>query len=155
MMCALLGGASSHVFADPITITSGTVQVRTTQSLARIAMAGDGLSFSVGTEDFFSDLRFCAPCEPAGAPISLGATWRPSGVNGGTATVGGVTFDDVVFGPGTSATFTTSPITLTGSSPVTVSVPFSFAGVVRGFSSIQFDEPVFTATVTGRGTARA
>jgi hypothetical protein len=155
-MCALLlAGASSHAFADSFTITSGTVQVETTLSLARIAMVGDGFVFTGGTEDFFSDLRFCKPCEPAGVPVSLGATWRPGGNNGARAIVNGVPFDDVTFGPGTSGTFTTAAITLSGSSPLTVSTPFTFSGVIRGYSSTQFDNLLFTASVSGRGTARA
>jgi hypothetical protein len=155
VVCAILGSAAPHASADPISIRTGTVQVETHLSLARIALAGDGFMFSGGTEDFFSDLRFCSPCEPVGAPISLGATWRPTGNNGGTATVNGVTFEHIVFGPGTTGTFTTPAITLSGSSPVTVSVPFTFTGLIRGFSSTLFDEELFTASVAGRGTARA
>jgi hypothetical protein len=155
LICALITGASSHAFADPFTITSGSVQANTSLSLARIRMAGDGFTFSGATEDFNSDLWSCKPCEPAGVPVSLGATWRPTGVNGARAVVNGVAFDDVVFGPGTSGTFTTAALTLSGSSPLTVSTPFSFSGVIRGFSSTQFDDLLFTATVQGRGTARA
>lgn len=39
--------------ADPITVTSGNVQVETSLLLARISLAGDRFAVSTGAEDFF------------------------------------------------------------------------------------------------------
>jgi len=140
--------------ADPITVTSGNVQVETSLLLARISLAGDRFAVSTGAEDFFSDLRFCVPCEP-NAPVNLGASWRPTSINGGTATVNGVRFPELFFGPGSSGTFTTPSVTLTGSAPTTVTVPFTFKGTITGFASQELNDPVFTASLVGSGTARA
>ena len=123
-------------------------------SLARISLTGHDFTLSTGTEDFLSDLRQCAPCEP-NLPVSLGARWAPTGFNGGSATGVWCPLSEVFFGPGSTGTFTTSTVTLAGSGPVTVTLPFTFRGTVTGFASSQFDHPVFTTALVGSGTARA
>jgi len=154
MLALLLVTRPSTLCADPITVTGGHVQVETSLSLARISLTGHDFTLSTGTEDFLSDLRQCAPCEP-NLPVSLGARWAPTGINGGSATVNGVHFSEVFFGPGSTGTFATSTVTLAGSGPVTVTLPFTFRGTVTGFASSQFDDPVFTTALVGSGTARA
>jgi len=153
-LALLLVTRPSALRADPITVTGRHVQVETSLSLARISLSGRDFALSTGTEDFLSDLRQCAPCEP-NVPVSLGARWAPTGINGGSATVNGVHFSEVFFGPGSSATFTTPTVTLAGSGPVTVMQPFTFRGTVTGFASSQFDAPAFTAELVGSGIARA
>jgi hypothetical protein len=153
-LALLLVTLPSTLRADPITVTGGHVQVETSLSLARILLTGRDFALSTGTEDFFSDLRQCAPCEP-NVPVSLGARWAPTGINGGSATVNGVHFSEVFFGPGSSGTFTTPAMTLAGSGPVTVTLPFTFRGTVTGFASSAFADPVFTTALAGSGTARA
>lgn len=153
LTCLLLIALPLSVRADPVTVTSGDVQVETSLLLARIALSGTTFSFRTGTEDFFPDLRFCRPCESN--TVSLGATWRPTAVTGATATVDGVHFDEVFVGFGSSATFTTEDITLTGSEPFTATVPFTFSGTIIGHSSFELDSPVFTLSLIGHGTARA
>ena len=155
----LLAALPSALRADEIRVTGGDVQVETGISQARISMAGSGFALSLGTEDFFSDaLRNCLPCEP-NVPINLNSTWKPTGANGGSATVNGVRFPEVFFGLGTSGTFTADTFTLTGSKSLTVTMPFTFRGTITGFASANFnpfqDQPVFTVPVFGSGTARA
>jgi hypothetical protein len=158
-LALLLIALPSPLRAEPVRVTSGEVQVETSLSLARISMAGSGFALSLGTEDFFSDLRFCEPCDPSAPVVNLGATWKPTGTNGGSATVNGVHFPEVFFGLGTSGTFTTENFTLTGSESVTVTMPFTFRGTIAAFDSSNFnpfqDTPVFTLPVFGSGTARA
>ena len=154
MLALLLVTRPSTLRADPITVTGGQIQVETSLSLARISLTGRDFALSTGTEDFLSDLRQCAPCEP-NLPVSLGAKWAPTGINGGSATVNGVHFSEVLFGPGSTGTFTTPTVRLAGSGPRTVTVPFTFRGTVTGFASSQFEDPLFTTALMGSGTARA
>jgi hypothetical protein len=139
--------------ADPVSVTSGDIQVETSLLLARIALAGPGFSLTTAAEAFSPDVRFCFPCDPS--TTTLGATWPGVGARGGSATVNGVHYDQVFFGPGTGGTFTTSAVTIPGSEAFVATLPFTFAGTVTGFASLALDDPLFTVSLTGHGIARA
>ncbi len=152
------------VWADPITLTGGSVQGAVLGiSGARITFIGDDFMLRTSTEDF--RVSFAAPWPapgliPAGTSIDLGAVWRPGDVRGAEAIVNGVHYSDLYVRFGTSGgTFTTPSLVLTGEGTQIVTEPFSFTGFVSAFDNPQAspgdDQPVFRATLVGQGTARA
>jgi len=147
------------VWADPIPLTGGCVQVGIPPSSGRITFMGDDFMLRTGTEDFRISFAILWPF-PAGTSIDLGGVWHPSDVRGAEATVNGVHYPQLYVGHGTSGgTFTTPSLVLTGEGTQIVTEPFSFTGFVSAFDSPQaapgFDQPVFTATLVGQGTVRA
>jgi hypothetical protein len=144
-----------HLQADPITVTGGTVQAEVNLKAARILFTGEDFLIRTGTEDFFAPIAQ-GPF-PLSTPLNLGASWRPTDVQGGEAIFNGVHYPQVFFGFGQSeGTFVTPSVTLSGSNPTTVSLPFTFTGVVTAFANSNGEgEPLFTTPLTGGGTARA
>ncbi len=120
---------------------------------------GDDFMLRTSTEDF--RVSFATPgLIPAGTSIDLGGVWRPGDVRGAEAIVNGVHYSDLYVGFGTSGgTFTTPSLVLTGEGTQIVTEPFSFTGFVSAFDNPQaspgYDQPVFSATLVGQGTARA
>jgi len=74
----------------------------------------------------------------------------------GSGTVDGVTYPDI-FADDMKGTFTTSSFQLTGTSNLTVRLPFDFSGDIRGYVqdpfAVGFTDPAFTKTLTGHGIA--
>ena len=146
--------------ADPITITGGMVEVDVTIADARIRLVGDDFLVRTDTDAFVTAL--VGDPFPTGTTLTLGGDWLFTGFRTfGEANVNGVHYPEVFFGLPTSGTFTTPSVTLTGGveGRQTFTVPFTFNGVVTGFASQQEgptgEQPLFTATLVGSGTARA
>jgi hypothetical protein len=98
---------------------------------------------------------------PAGASVNLSGVWLgyagPVPDSGG-AIVNGVHYPFVYFVYPSGGTFTAPSVTLTGEGLRIFTVPFTFNGVVKAFdiqSPSPDDQPLFTATLVGGGTARA
>ena len=142
------------------TITGGMVEVDVTIADARIRLVGDDFLVRTETDAFVTALvgdRF-----PTATTLTLGGDWLFTGFRTfGEANVNGVHYPEVFFGLPTGGTFTTPLVTLTGGveGRQTFTVPFTFDGVVTGFASQQEgptgEQPLFTATLVGSGTARA
>ena len=146
--------------ADPITITGGMVEVDVVIADARIRLVGDDFLVRTDTDAFVTAL--VGDPFPTGTTLPLGGDWLFTGFRTfGEANVNGVHYPEVFFGLPTSGTFTTPSVTLTGGveGRQTFTVPFTFNGVVTGFASQQEgptgEQPLFTATLVGSGTARA
>ena len=145
--------------ADPIAITGGAVEVDVTIADARIRLVGDDFLVRTATDAFVTAIGGADPF-PTGAAVTLGGDWLDTGFRTlGEATVSGVHYPQVYFGFPTSGTFTTPLVTLAGGEGLqTFTVPFTFNGVVTGFASPvepTGEQPSFTTTVVGSGTARA
>jgi hypothetical protein len=146
--------------ADPITITGGMVEVDVVISDARIRLAGDNFLVRTSTDVLLTAL--VGDPFPTGTTLTLGGDWLFTGFRtSGEANVNGVHYPEVFFGLPTSGTFTTPSVTLTGGVEglQTFTVPFTFNGVETGFASQQEgptgEQPLFSETLVGSGTARA
>jgi hypothetical protein len=144
--------------ADPITVTGGTVQVEVSRSDARLTFVGEDFLVRTGSEDFFTNVGPVSPF-PTGTTVDLGGEWNPGDLFGGDGTFNGVHYDLLYFGTSQNGgTFTTPSITITGEGGLQiVELPFTYSGFVTAFSSPNAtpEDVVFTATLVGRGTARA
>ena len=146
--------------ADPITISSGTVEVDVTIADARIRLVGDDFLVRTETDAFVTAIGGGDPF-PTGTTLTLGGEWLFTGFRtSGEAIVNGAHYPQVYFGFPTSGTFTTPSVTLTGGEGLhTFTVPFAFNGLVTGFASQvegpTGEQPLFTTTLVGRGSARA
>jgi hypothetical protein len=146
--------------ADPIEITSGTVQVDVTLGGAIITFLGDDFMVRTSTDngEFQTSIGAASPF-PAGTSIDLGGTWQPSDVRGGEAIFDGVYYPELIFGFSTSGgTFVTPSVTPTGLGEQILTVPFTFSGFVTGWATPNpgpEDVPVFMANLFGGGTATA
>ena len=142
--------------ADPVIITSGSVEVQILSSLARMSIEGEDFRLQVGLDAFRAALALeCVPCAP-GSTVGFGGTLVfPRG--SGTASVDGIEYPHI-FVDGMTGTFTTPSAQVTGTSTTRLSVPFSFSGMVNGYTSDPFNgpsDPVFTKSLVGGGTASA
>jgi hypothetical protein len=136
------------------------VEVDVFISDARISLGGDDFLVRTSTDAFVTAL--VGDPFPTGTTLTLGGDWLYTGFRtSGEADVNGVHYPDVFFGLPTSGTFTTPSVTLTGGveGRQTFTVPFTFNGVVTGFASQEEgptgEQPLFTTTLLGSGTARA
>jgi hypothetical protein len=140
--------------ADPITITGGSVQVEVNISDARIRLTGDDFLVRTGTEAFVTTLGN-SPF-PSGTTLNLGGVWQEE-TAAGEATFNGVHYPLVYFGLPSNGTFLAPSVTLTGGEGYqTFTVPFTFNGVATAFASPDpAEQPLFSATLVGSGSARA
>src|SRR5687767_11103205 len=150
----LLPGAAS---ADPVTITTGSVEVLVNLGLARGSMAGENFSMTFAADGFRAPIALeCVPCLP-GSTVNLSGTFNLPRASG-SAIVEGTTYPHIYF-DGMTGTFTSPSFQVTGASTVTLSQPFTYAGEVSGYLTDPwvhgFTEPAFTRTLAGQGTASA
>jgi hypothetical protein len=89
--------------------------------------------------------------------VDLGATFSGPRA-GGQALVDGV-FYPQIYVDGMTGTFSSPLFRISGTETVTVSIPFSYSGVVTGYLMDPWvhgtPEPVFTKALLGQGTATA
>lgn len=142
--------------ADPVTITSGFVEI-SQLTLARGVLQGDAFSMTFGAEALVAPVFYdCFPCSP-GTTVNLGASFNGPRA-GGSAVVDGTTYPQVYF-DGMTGTFASPSFVVTGESTFTATQPFSYTGVVSGYLIDPwvsgFTEPAFTRVLTGFGTASA
>jgi hypothetical protein len=141
--------------ADPITITSGQVAVEVLSGFARMHLEGDGFALTAFAEAYTSSLGLsCTPCRPGDTVDLGGGFFGPRAA--GTALVDGVTYSQI-FLDGMTGTFLSPSFQIAGTGDISVTRDFSFSGTVSGYVFDPFvyglTEPVFTKTLSGRGTA--
>jgi hypothetical protein len=146
---------AASVLADPVTVTSGSVETQILQGGARVTFIGSNFLFSGAVDSMSSSLGLnCEPC-PLGSTVGLVASFLAPG-GAGHAVVDGVTYPEI-FIDDITGTFSTASVQLTHST--TVSLPFTFTGVLNGYlldpSIFGFTDPAFTKELTGRGIATA
>jgi len=143
------------VQADPVTISRGFLESEMLSDFGSARFEGDEFVLDVNIEEgFVPTLRLaCTPCV-SGTTLDLGGSFSfPRAI--GSAVVDGVTYSRI-FADGMTGTFTTRSITLSGAAARTVTLPFTFSGVVNGYVEDPFvgsSDAVFTKTLTGGGTA--
>jgi hypothetical protein len=159
LVAALIGVGSRPARADPIQITSGSLEMRGTSG--NLLLAGDrGFTLSAvvsATDGIFQPWQHCnlTPACTPGTQIGLDAFWVGASLRDTTATLEGRTFADV--GGLNSPNSAVAQFTGSATAPpldgdtATVFAPFSFAG------SFSFMNPEGTATISetlfGHGTA--
>lgn len=152
-----LVGLARPAAADPVLITSGSVETHILNGLANVFIEAQDFRLRVGLDAFRAALAVeCVPCAP-GSTVSFGGTFNsPRG--SGSAFVDGVAYPRI-FVDGMTGTFTTPSTQVTGTSTTTLSAPFFFSGTVNGYLIDPFTEgpsdPVFTKAFVGSGTAAA
>ena len=151
--CALLMSCSVAA-ADPIVVTGGSMSVVGVGANDLFMLQGDGLSLTgVGHENIVGP-GVCNPC--IGGSITFNATLdsfvhlAPS-----PGSVGGRSFPDVIL-DGTMSFFGPSfPVGPLATNP-TLTAPFTFSAMLRGFPSSAMDgAPLFENVFIGGGTATA
>ena len=145
------------VAADPVRITSGSVETSQLMTLARGTFEGDDFFMSFSTDSFWAPVNVaCWPCS-AGTTLDLGGAFNGPRASG-TAVVDGTTYPQIYF-DGMTGTFTSPSFVVTGETTFTITQPFTYNGLVSGYLVNPFvsgfTEPVFTKTLTGQGTATA
>ena len=127
------------VQADTIIITSGSLSVSAT-TVASYTLNGlplSGQNFSVSASGGDSGLALSTACAPmsglcrSGQFINLSSLFFATSLGMGTATLNGTTFNNVNFF-GAFALNATSVMLPTGTSDLSLTVPFSFGGTIRG-----------------------
>jgi len=142
----------SPLFADPIQITSGTMNVNV--SGGPISLVGDDFLFNGSVRAGISPISVCRPCRP-GDLISLDAFWVGSDVRG-RAVLDGNTYSDVgglIALESLSVRFDGSSVTaplMTDAMTATLVGSFVFDGLFR-FSLGDFSRE--SASLFGGGTA--
>jgi hypothetical protein len=150
----------STAAADPVRlVTSGVADTHDGDSTFVLIGRGFRLSGEIPLLD--SVRAGCFPCSP-GTSLTLSAAARP-GLNGERAVWGGRTYEgfslyDGVFYDGrlsfTTGTFSVPALGSEGFASVVL--PFTFAGLLRGFDNHGLaGAPLFTARLAGEGRVRA
>jgi len=122
------------VHADTIIITSGSLTV-SGATVATYTLNGqplNGQDFSVTASGGDSGLALSTACGcMSGQFVNLSSFFSATNLGMGTATLNGTTFNNVNFsgGFGLNATSVMLP---TGTSDLSITVPFSFSGTIRG-----------------------
>ena len=143
------------VYADPLVITSGTLTVNGS-AVPTYTLTGQNFSFSGGGGDTGnSPATGCHPCSSL-IGVNLSSFFIGESLGGGSATLNGTTFNPVDF----LGTFNlgAGSVLLSGTSDVTVTIPFNFAGEIRGCgdSSVTCLNEVFsTQQLVGQGFVTA
>jgi hypothetical protein len=138
--------------ADPIVVASGLVETEVSLHGAVVTLAGEG--FELRTAAFFNSPLggLCTPCA-AGTPVTLNGTYSQGLPFGGTLTIDGATYTDLLFYKG-SGTFVTPEVALPPTE--SLALPSEFSGLLLAFANPNEDvEPVFSRQLVGSGTATA
>lgn len=153
-LCAFLTLViTPSVHADPIVITSGSLTVVGIIGSHSYSFAGENFSVtSTGGDE--GNTPSCGPCL-AGTTTNISTFLVGTSLGQGTATINGTTFTNVGFLGEFS--FGAAPLLLPfGTSNLTLTVPFSFAGNIRGCAgnALICTTPVFsTIELVGQGLA--
>jgi hypothetical protein len=143
------------VHADPITITSGSLTVIGIVGSPTYTLTGENFSVtSTGGDE--GNTPNCAPCL-SGSPTRVSSFLVGSSLGQGTATINGVTFNNVGFF-GTFSLGAADVVLPAGTSNLTVMVPFFFSGTIGGCegSALICTTQLFSLTeLVGQGIATA
>jgi hypothetical protein len=144
------------VKADPVVLTGGQLFVNGIFGSPSYTISG--LNFSVNASGGDpGNTPNCVPC-PSGTPINISSFLVGSSLGSGSATINGVTFNNIFFLGEFS--FAVQPVVLPNevSLGVQVEVPFFFTGNIRGClpNSLVCTTEVFSTTqLVGQGIAKA
>lgn len=158
-LCALVMFIiTPSVQADPVVITGGQLFVTGISGSPSYVISGLNFSVTASGGDP-GNTPNCLPC-PSGTPISISSFLVGSSLGSGSATINGITFNNIGFLGEFS--FGVQPIVLPllpdGSIGVQIEVPFFFTGNIRGCSpsSLICTTEVFSTTeLVGQGIAKA
>src|SRR5918999_3103320 len=156
-LCALVMlTITPSVKADPVVLTGGQLFVNGIFGSPSYTISG--LNFSVNASGGDpGNTPNCVPC-PSGTPINISSFLVGSSLGSGSATINGVTFNNIFFLGEFS--FAVQPVVLPNevSLGVQVEVPFFFTGNIRGClpNSLVCTTEVFSTTqLVGQGIAKA
>ena len=117
------------VYADPLVITSGSLSVNGS-AVPTYTLVGSNFSFTGGGGDTGnSPATGCHPCSSL-IGVNLSSFFVGTSLGSGSATLNGTTFKPVDF----LGTFNlgAGSVLLSGTSDITVTIPFNFAGDIQG-----------------------
>jgi len=147
------------VRADPVRISSGSLQAGGLDPSASAQFIGDNFLLAISMEAFNASIQSCFPCLP-GTSLDLSGFFDKTR-SAGSAVVDGITYPQI-FTDNSAGTFSAGMVTLTAldePGTLTVTLPFTFTATVNGQLLDPFiygyTDPVFTKTLAGRGTAAA
>lgn len=143
--------------AEPITVTSGTVEAFVMYHGARFTLGGSGFFLrTVIGEDFYPAVE--AGPFPLDTPLNMGARWQTGLPTPAEAIVDGVHYPRVYLFGQTSGMFHTPTVPFTATTPTFVSLPFTFDAVITGyrdaFPADPDEPPLFSTALFGRGIVR-
>ena len=158
VLCAfLMLTLAPSVKADPLVVTSGSLSVTGIFDGPSYSLSGENFSISGGGEPGSAQPTSCFPCV-SGNLLGVNGFFAGSSLGGGTVTIDGITFDNLVF-VGTWV-FTGSPVIIpAGTTNVTITAPFTFAGDITacvfqgGLPACSLDDSVFSTQLVGQGIA--
>lgn len=159
-LCAVVLASQSvlPVFADPIQVTGGEVELRFISST--FTLTGDGFSLSGAGPSIPSDLFLaCKPCSDA-MPVTTSFSSSTTGevYSGRPSTFDGVSYDRIAFGGEFSFTGPSFDTAMLSPSSLTFTAPFSMVATLSGYAGspiFSHDPPLFVASLSGSGTATA
>lgn len=158
LFLAMAAYLQTEARADSLTIMSGTAAVGN-------VLGRGGSSFNFEAENFKASGHgekatlkslSCTPCAP-GQSLNLSIQFSGTDIQSGAATVGGTQYPFIQYFDHIRLTFTTDPFLIPDTTLDTIIVESSFTmeGFLEGFAPPFADlNPVFSATVNGRGIAR-
>ena len=132
VLCAfLLLTLTPSVKADPIVITGGSLSVTGISGGPHYGLSGENFSVTGGGEPGSTQAVACFPCA-SGNVIGLNGFYAGGatlGAGGGTLTINGTTFTNLVFG-GTFV-FIASAVIPAATTNISITAPFTFVGDLR------------------------
>ena len=154
--CALLIFViAPSVKADTVVIEGGQVFITGLSATPNYILIGQNFTVTASGGDP-GNTPNCLPC-PSGTPISISSFLVGTSLGSGSATINGVTFNNIGFLGEFS--FAVQPIMLpVGTMDVQIEVPFFFTGNIRGClpNSLVCTTEVFSTTqLVGQGIAKA
>lgn len=154
-LCAFVMLAiTPSVRADTVVITSGSVLLRGAFSGISYSLAGPNFSINGSGDGGFSAARNCTPCL-GGTFLSGFTTVTGNGLGGGFATINGTTFVNIFYtgtlqlNSGFAVPVAFTDVTLTSGASLFASI----AGCQSPFLPCEQNNPIFTMTLQGSGTA--
>lgn len=158
VLCAfLLLALTPTVKADPIVITGGSLSVTGISGGPHFTLTGENFSVSGGGEPGSTQAVACFPCA-SGNVIGLNGFYAGGatlGAGGGTLTINGTTFTNLVFN-GTFV-FTASAVIPAATTNISITAPFTFAGDLRacvfqgGPPDCSPGDSIFSTQLVGQG----
>jgi len=158
VLCAfLMLTLTPSVKADPIVVTSGSLSVTGISGGPSFSLFGENFSVSGGGEPGSTQAVACFPCV-SGNVIGLNGFYAGGatlGAGGGSLTINGTTFTNLVFA-GTFV-FTASAVIPAATTNISITAPFTFAGDLRacvfqgGPPDCSPGDSIFTTQLVGQG----
>ena len=158
VLCAfLMLTLAPSVKADPIVVTGGSLSVTGISGGPHFNLTGENFSVSGGGEPGSTQAVACFPCV-SGNVIGLNGFYAGGatlGAGGGSLTINGTTFTNLVFA-GTFV-FTASAVIPAATTNISITAPFTFAGDLRacvfqgGPPDCSPGDSIFTTQLVGQG----